>query len=932
MTNNLLSRGIILVAALALTACPSGKKCTNNAECSSGQICSVMSGTCTTGTAGGIGGGGGITGGGTGGGTTGGGNGGGNATGGGNGSTGGETCEMAQTIQPGTLMGDTTGKMPNYDPGCTGDVTPGPDVVYKISVPAGQRLSATATPEAATVGNQYDLALYLIEAPASNCSATPPDGGTICAAASDNTMALDAPETVSYLNSGTAAVDVFLVVDSYFDAMQNNPDGGIGAAQEGKFTLTTTVAPPPMGDTCATAIALTSGTALMNQDLGSYGPDYSGVGACFGSDTSNDVAYSITVPNGQLLSVTVTPSAMFDPTISVSESAANCDVTCTGGADNGANGGVENYSFKNTSGMSKTLFLVVDGYNGSTGTFSIVANLVTPPADDLCAQPVLLTPGTPLTAQTITNYSNDYTSTGTTNCGFTTGPDRAYAVTVPNGQRLTVTATPQTTGNPSLSLVDGAANCTMACVANATIAATGAPEVLVYTNRTGASKDYIVVADFSASSTGTFDIAATLDTPPADDVCDAPTALTAGAAAVAGTTVSYTNDYQNGTGTLGCASTGALGPDRVYQVSVPANQRATVTVTPTTDGGFNPSINFVEGAAANCAAMPRVCAAGSNSGGSNAPEVSRVLNSTGNTKTFFAIVDSSTAPGPFTIGYTVAAVPADDTCTTATALVAGTKPTETLVGFAPDYTAGTSCRSSSGPDRAYKVTLAANQKVGVTVTPNVADAGSVDPVINFVAGPAANCELNRTCQGGADNTFIGQPETAAFTNNTGASQDVFVIVGDYEAASTALTYSMVTTIGAAAAGESCGLPQTLAAGMTTGQTTAGLSSDLTFATAASATCSNTGPMPDRVYAITLAANQMLTVVATPDTTEDLILNLVDGAASTCTNLMSCGATADDGVDGDPETLTFTATAAKTVFLQVSAYSINAKFSLNVTIQ
>ncbi len=946
MTNNLLSRGIILVAALALTACPTGKKCSTNADCSSGQICSVMSGTCTTGTGGGIGGGtgGGVTGGGTGG-ASGGGTGG--STGGGTGdggtNSGGETCELAALITPGTLMGDTTGKMMNYDVTCTGGPTPGPDVVYQISVPAGQRLTATATPAAAVMADQYDVALYLIASPPSNCNAVETDGGSAvtCLSASDNSQFTDAPETVSYLNSGTTAADVFIVVDSYLAMSMAGPDGGVGAASQGKFTLVTTIAQPAMGDTCATAIPLpTTGTAVMG-DLANYGPDYTGAASsCRGSVESNDMAYQVKVQAGQLLTVVVTPGPTFDPTISVSESAADCDVTCIGGVDIGSDGDPEVYTYKNTSAVEKTLFVVVDGYDlgGSVpvGTFSITASVVMPPADDVCAQPITLVAGAaPLTAQTITNYANDYGTATSTGCGFSSGSDRVYAVaSVPDGQRLTVTATPTAMANPSLSLVDGAANCGTACVASASSAGLGAVETLVYTNRTGGPKDYLIIVDFTSSSTGTFDISAVLSTPPGDDACQGPTLTTLALnATLAGqTTVGYANDYQNDAAMVGCATTGALGPDRVYLVSVPPGERGTVTVTPTADAGFNPSVNFVEGAAAVCAAIPRVCVAGSNAAGANLPESARVYNTTGSAKTYFAIVDSTSPPGAFDIGFTAASPPVDDTCTrNTTTLTAGTR-NDNLTGFSGDYLEGLNCQTATGPDRVYRVQLAPNEKYTGTVTPTGVDGG-YDPVLNFVPGPAANCDAAPlACRGGADSTARNQPETAIFTNNTGASLSLYLVVGDYFTNASNRDFSLVSTITTAAAGESCQLPQTVGAGMLTGQTLVGLSADVVFNAASAATCIDTGSLGDRVYAISVAAGKVLTVVATPAGNENLAVNVIDGTAASCNDVMDCATSANDGVAGEPETVTFTNStgATKIVFVQVAGIPAGL-FSLNVTI-
>ncbi len=933
MTNNLMNRGLIFLAAFALTACPTGKKCATNADCSGGQICSVMSGTCTTGTGGGIGGGVGA-GGGSGGGSVGGGGGG--SAGGGTGGAGGgsvmnngaETCALAMLITPGTITGSTVGLTSDYSPGCTMGPTPGPDTVYKISVPPGQRLSATATPEQASMGNQFDVAVYLVEAPASNCAST--DGGTqfSCLGASDDPNSLNATETASYYNATGAAVDVFVVIDSFFDMMNANPDGGIGASQEGKFTLTTVLAAPAMGDRCDTAIVLSTTTPLLNQDLSAFGNDYTGVGTCSGSSAA-DVAYQVVVPAGQLLTVTVTPSATFDPTLSVSDGAAACDVTCLAGVDNGGDGAAETYLYKNTSGAAQTLFLVVDGYAGSTGTFGIAATLTTPPTDDACNMPTVLTSGTALTAQSFAGYTSDYSFA--TGCAFNSGVDRVYSVVVPIGFRVAVTVTPTAMVDVAVSLVDGSANCGMACLASEDPGIEGQAETVTFTNRTGASQTILVVVDVWNGGTGTFDIVATVAVPPADDVCAAPTTLTAGTPLTAQTTVGYTNDYENGTGTMGC-STSTGGDDRVYAITVPANNRGQVTVTPT--GGYDPSINLVEGAAAVCSAMPRVCVAGADRAGSDGVEVGTLYNTTGAARSFFAIVDSFSGNGAFGIAFTSGVPGVDDTCTTnTTTLAAGTR-TDNLTGFTADYTSGMGCKTSRGPDRVYKVSVPANQKYGFTVTPTTADAG-FNPVINFIAGPASNCEATpRTCRSGVDATIAGQPETGGFTNSSTAAVELFVVVGDVGVTATNRDYSLVSTLGAIPAGETCSTPIVATAGTLAGQTTAGATSDVVYASAATL-CRGIGSAKvDKVYSVAVPANQTLTVVATPATmAEDLVINIIDGPATNCANVTACLAGTDVGNAGAVETLVLPPSAsARTVFVSITAFNAVANYSLGFTIQ
>jgi hypothetical protein len=403
---------------------------------------------------------------------------------------------------------------------------------------------------------------------------------------------------------------------------------------------------------------------------------------------------------------------------------------------------------------------------------------------------------------------------------------------------------------------------------------------------------------------------------------------------VNGTTIGYTNDYQNGTGTVGCSTTGATGLDRVYQVSIPAMQRGVVTVTPTADAGYNPSINLVEGAATVCSAMPRVCAAGSNSAGANAAESVSIYNTTGAAKSYFAIVDSTTGGGDFSIGYTAGTPAANDTCTTSgAAITAGTLTTQNLTGFINDYPTGTGCATARGPDRVYRVNLAANEKYTFTATPTGVDGG-FDPVVNFVPGPSSNCETTpRVCRGAVDSTLRNEAETGSFTNNTGAALELFVIVADYETDSTAREFSLTSAIATAPAGESCGVPLLVTAGMQTNQSTSGASADVTFATTATG-CVSTGSSPDKVYSVSVPAGQTLTVTATPAMDEDLIVNIIDGAASVCTNVMMCADSSDTGFEGDAETATFmnSTGAAKTVFVQVSGYGANQNYSLNVQIQ
>jgi len=136
----------------------------------------------------------------------------------------GDRCEAPQVIaMSGTITQQSSvGYANDYDPeiACLGYAAAGPDRVYSILVPAGSSLAATVTPEAA-----YDVAVYLIAAPAANCDQVP----LSCVVGADLELE-GGPELVAYMNSTATDETVFIIVDGF-------------ASAGGGFELTTVVAP-----------------------------------------------------------------------------------------------------------------------------------------------------------------------------------------------------------------------------------------------------------------------------------------------------------------------------------------------------------------------------------------------------------------------------------------------------------------------------------------------------------------------------------------------------------------------------------------------------------------------------------------------------------------------------------------------------------------
>ena len=118
-----------------------------------------------------------------------------------------DTCAQAQNLTAAaamgtgtTVTGNTTGAADDVSSPtgtCTGYTPDGPDHIYMVTLNAGQRVTATATPT-----TSWDISLELV----TPCSTSP-----ACLAGSDSVIT--GAETATYL--ATAATTVYVVVDGY---------------------------------------------------------------------------------------------------------------------------------------------------------------------------------------------------------------------------------------------------------------------------------------------------------------------------------------------------------------------------------------------------------------------------------------------------------------------------------------------------------------------------------------------------------------------------------------------------------------------------------------------------------------------------------------------------------------------------------------------
>lgn len=922
-----------LVAALLLTACPAADSCKSKNDCFKGFEC--INAVCVASDAGSNAAGGTVTAGGSAGGVSAGGMGGGSAGGasaGGAAPVDGESCARPNAlVVPSTLTATTIGARNDVSLRCTGFLNPGPDLVYSATVPAGQRLVVSIEPTEPDAGLRFDPSLSIVSGPAANCAST--DAG-VCLVGRDERGG----DTAVWLNEDVFEREVFVIVDSYL----TEPDETAGSTFQGAFSLSARFEVPGAGDRCETAEAAPA-NGTRQSTLTGYGPDYrfsQSTGCAF--ESGPDRVFAIDVPAGERLTATATPAADagLDIVVNlVAAPAATCRASppvCLASADRGVSDEPDTATFINTSTATQSLFVVVGSYFAMPqgADFTLTTTSVPPPPGDTCATATPLATGAPLTGQTLVGYGDDVSS-GTGCASGGTGADRFYALTIPGGKQLTVTATPQATLDTVLSLVDAAGNCArpFTCLTGAPSNALGQVDQLFFTNRNMSPLMVFIAVDSRALGSGTFDLLATLADPPAGDFCGIANTLTMDAG-VSGTTLGATNDYEDGDR---CAS-GYTGPDTTYALDIPPGQRATLTVTPTSgDGGFNPSLSIVAAPAASCEATPRVCVGAANAAfGSTAPRTATAYNPGSTPLSTFVIVDGASASsGTFTLSATAATPPANDVCTTTTAMLTVTPSTstqpltgQTLTGFGRDY----DCVSfASGADRVYGAQVTALQRVSLTVTPTplAPDAGSFDPVLSVIGGPSTRCDSSsRVCLGQVDDAAQGTAETIVF-NHTGAAQQVFVAVGSYESAPIDSTFSIVATSQPLLDGEVCEKPIPISVTNTrSGDSLRGLWRDYDLS---GATCSSSFG-DDAVYAVTFTNS--FTITVTPDAMSDVVLNVLDGPAGSCAGATACLASADQGGDGAPEVVSVVnpTGAPRTVFLVVSAFSSgDMTFSVAATI-
>jgi hypothetical protein len=561
------------------------------------------------------------------------------------------------------------------------------------------------------------------------------------------------------------------------DASDSDSSVSVDAARDSSAPGPDSSVPPPDNDTCDAPEPL--GAGMTRGTLRGARNDYSfrssggsALTGCVGANGS-DVVYEVEVPAGERVAIVASPTSSLDIVMNLVDPAgASCSSvsSCVGSIDARGSGTAESLSYTNTTGSARTLTLIVEGYfSDDTGDFELDVEIGPPPPGDDCSTATVIG-ATGLEAQVIHSYSNDYSSSAG-GCRYGSGADRVYRVSVPNGERLVVSAAPSENWDATLSLSLASAECggsSAACVAGVDNGARGSSETVNWTNTTGSTQLVNVIVDgFSATtSTDSFRLDVTVGTPPAGDVCGSATDLVGSVSAQSFS--GFVSDYTSGTS----CSLGSR-PDRVYAIDVPADRRLVLTATGS-DAASTPSLSLATDG--SCAATGMTCLA-SQSSFSSATTTLTYNNRTGSTQNLVAIAKQGTGAGTFGLTASLGPVLPGEFCSVAEAISIGDTVTASTIGYTGDYGTGMNCSGTSGLDRVYSVTIPA----GVTFVATIENTdGAFDPSVSLVAGPASNCEVTpRVCIVGDDRGTAGEINTVRYMNTTGSAQSIFVVVDSY---------------------------------------------------------------------------------------------------------------------------------------------------------
>lgn len=682
-------------------------------------------------------------------------------------------CTSASLWTAGTVESATTAGGGTSDRSCNTFTANGPEVFYRYTLPANTRAVLTATPMGAPAWRPY--LRVRDDCASSTCVSAGPSPSNGSAA-------------VVVLNNYSATTRAYIV-----------SVGALDLASGGAFSLTdslSSIAPLAPRAQCSTAPTVGPLSVLENETtVGTVDTRTTFNCQSAGGSGGTLAYYRMSVPPGRTASVTVTPELSFDVALRLFVGCAPS--TCATYRSSLGAGGIEQASYRNTSGTDQDLVIAVGGSStGSTGRFDLEARLLpAAPTNLLCSTPRPLTEASPAIAQ---NQADATTPNTAAACEPTaSGNVLHYTINVAANRTAVIRAIPYTSSaDPVLRVLDA---CGVAsCVASANAGFGGSAEEVAVTNSAAAARDYIVtLGSRSPTAAGVFDLRARIIAQAANASCATPRTLANGEVL----TNQDTNDAierRSFSCGLSSPSGGAL---LYYQVTIPAGRTGVVRAL--AQGRFDPAIRVFQGCA------PSSCTNYRNATGVASEEIQAITNSTASAQTYTIAIGSAASGeiGRFDVSYALVAAAATNTsCALARPLspVLPALSQNQLTALVPN--ADASCDpGATGNVLFYALTVPPSQTAVVTAAPL---ASSIDPVLR-----AFDSCSSATCISSASGAFSGSNEQLVLHNPDASPKDYVVTLGSRSLAN-AGAMDLTVRFASTSANASCSTPTPIATGTT----------------------------------------------------------------------------------------------------------------------
>lgn len=835
--------------------------------------------------------------------------------------------ELSFTVNTASYSDNQTG-------GCN-TTSSGPEAVYSLTLTSARDVTISAARPAGNTSS--DPVVYVRNAPCAT--------GTELACQDSASSA--ATETVTLINRQPGTYFVF--VEHY----------GTPTAPGAVDVVVRLSAPtlPPMNDQCPGAVVTL--TPLADGGVGesaafsvnSIGATDDYVSSCAATGAPPEVMYqfTLTAPRDVLITARAATGSLAEPALFLRSG------TCASGTELGCSNRVTDPQIVQRNNLAAgTYFFGVETFTPGLIDVTIDTGPATvPPANDTCAQPQALTfAGNVATASGNTTAATNDNLAADPNptCSSTakaTGRDLVYSYTLASAQDVVINVTGTAGFQPAAyvrtTCAGTATTDQLACTGNST----STPANIAIVNQPAGT--YFVWVDSMNDSVGPFTLTVTTTNPnpvPLNDLCSAPAPLfpdggTAGF--VTGTLIGSTHQY-----TATCSPTSTpSGPDVVYAFSTATTQKLTVTANvnaPLNDGGMLRPNLYVRpagsclsdagiGNAFDGGALLELPGCASALG---YPEPGKLVVSSLPAGNYLLFVDTyenrNSSVGPFSLTSTLGAldpVPTNDTCAAAQTitLVNGRAVVEgTTVGAANDYV-GTSCSvagsGAGSSDLVYSFTTPATGGVDggifARLSVQTLNQSEYQPAIYVRSACADDAGVQVGCS--AMSTGIRHYATT-FVQGLAPNTQYFAWV-DSNSSTTSRSgpFKMSVELTPGQPNDTCAGAIPVTANTSIVGSTTGAINDYTSTNMYSGNtlCGNTLSGPEVVYSYTAATTGPVVVRVLPERTTDLGLAVVQNACAP----MNCVDTEENNFNGDPETVSFAATAGTTYFIFVDSFSNSA---------